>query len=70
MSHQGSTGNVIAALCSFFAPGLGQLLQGRVLTALVHFVMAGVIWFLSAGTLGWIVHVWSTISAARWRPRR
>jgi len=26
---RGSTGNVIAALCSFFIPGLGQLLQGR-----------------------------------------
>ncbi len=24
---QGSTGNVIAALCSFFIPGLGQLIQ-------------------------------------------
>lgn len=29
-AEQGSTGNVIAALCSFFVPGLGQLLQGRV----------------------------------------
>jgi len=29
MTGQGSTGNVIAALASFFIPGLGQLLQGR-----------------------------------------
>jgi hypothetical protein len=29
MAGQGSTGNVIAALASFFIPGLGQLLQGR-----------------------------------------
>ena len=64
---QGSTGNVIAALASFFVAGLGQLLQGRVLTALVHAVLAGIVWVLSAGTLGWIVHIWSTISAARWK---
>ncbi len=25
---QGSTGNVLAAICSFFIPGLGQLVQG------------------------------------------
>ena len=28
---QGSAGNVIAALCSVFIPGLGQLVQGRLL---------------------------------------
>jgi TM2 domain-containing membrane protein YozV len=66
-TQQGSTGNVIAALCSFFAPGLGQLLQGRVITALVHFVLAVAIWLVSFGTMGWIMHLWSTISAARWR---
>ena len=30
MARQGSTGNVLAAICSFFIPGLGQLVQGRV----------------------------------------
>ncbi len=28
MSNQGSTGNIIAALCNFVLPGLGQLVQG------------------------------------------
>ena len=64
MSGQGSTGNVIAALCSFFVPGLGQLVQGRVIKALVHFVMTGILWVFG---LGWIMHLWSTISAARYR---
>ena len=32
---QGSAGNVIAAICSFFIPGLGQLVQGRILAALL-----------------------------------
>jgi TM2 domain-containing membrane protein YozV len=48
---QGSTGNVIAALVSFFIPGLGQLIQGRVLAALGFFVLSGLLWiFSSAGS--------------------
>ena len=43
MAGQGSTGNVIAALASFFIPGLGQLLQGRFLMALLQFVLAGIL---------------------------
>jgi TM2 domain-containing membrane protein YozV len=71
MPGQGSTSNVIAAVCSFFIPGLGQLVQGRVLMALVQFVLAGVIWVISFGTMGWIVHIWSVIDAALWKgPRR
>ena len=50
MAGQGSTGNVIAALASFFIPGLGQLLQGRLLIAIIQFVLAGILWvFLLAG---------------------
>ncbi|KAA3608825.1 MAG: hypothetical protein D8M58_18995 [Calditrichaeota bacterium] len=64
MSGQGSTGNVIAALASFFIPGLGQLIQGRLLLAIIHFVLAGVLWFFF---LGWIVHLWSIIDAARYK---
>ncbi len=61
MDGQGSAGNVIAALCSFFIAGLGQLVQGRVLAALVHFVLAAILWIV---WLGWIVHLWSIIDAA------
>jgi TM2 domain-containing membrane protein YozV len=67
MAGQGSGGNVIAALCSFFIPGLGQLLQGRLLMAIVQFVMAGVLWFF---VLGWLVHLWSIIDAARYDPTK
>lgn len=62
---QGSGGNVLAALCSFFIPGLGQLLQGRLLMAIVHFVLAGLLWLF---LLGWIIHLWSIIDAARFKP--
>jgi hypothetical protein len=62
---QGSTGNVIAAVCSFFIPGLGQLVQGRLFAAVIQFVLAAVLWFF---LLGWLVHLWSIIDAARYKP--
>ena len=67
MAGQGSGGNVLAALCSFFIPGLGQLLQGRLLMAILQFVLAGVLWFI---LMGWIIHLWSIIDAARYDPGR
>jgi TM2 domain-containing membrane protein YozV len=66
---RGSAGNVLAALASFFIPGLGQLLQGRPFKALFHVVLAGVIWAVSFTTLGWVMHLWSAFEAARWEPR-
>lgn len=66
-SGQGSAGNVISALASLFVPGLGQLLQGRVLASLFFFITAAVVWLVSFGTLGWIIHIWSTINAAMWK---
>jgi TM2 domain-containing membrane protein YozV len=65
VAGQGSAGNVIAALCSFFIPGLGQLLQGRLLKAIIMFVLAGMLWFF---LLGWSIHLWSVLDAALWRP--
>lgn len=66
MTGQGSTGNVIAAICSFFAPGLGQLVQGRLLAAFIHFILAAVLWLI---WMGWIIHLWSTLDAARFKPK-
>jgi hypothetical protein len=65
MAGQGSTGNVIAALASFFIPGLGQLLQGRVFIAAFQFCLAAVLWFF---LLGWAVHLWSVLDAALYKP--
>lgn len=63
---QGSTGNVIAALASFFIPGLGQLIQGRVVAAILFFVVAAILWWI---LMGWIIHLWSVIDAALWKRR-
>ena len=67
MRGQGSAGNVIAALCSFFIPGLGQLVQGRWILAGFQFLLSIVMWIV---LLGWAVHLWSIIDAALYRPRR
>ena len=66
---QGAAGNVIAALCSFFLPGLGQLVQGRVMRAILFVVLALAVWFITVGTLGWIIHIWSCVDAALWKAK-
>jgi len=71
---QGSTGNVIAALCSFFIPGLGQLIQGRFLLALFMFVSVAVCWWfwflIIPPIIGVLIHLWSILGAALFEPRR
>ena len=61
---QGSTGNVIAALASFFIPGLGQLAQGRIVAAFVFFGLSILLWFV---LLGWLVHIIACIEAASYK---
>jgi len=68
VSGKGSTANVIAAICSLIFPGLGQLIQGRMLKALWHVLLAACLWLISFGTLGWIMHLWSAYEAAKWDP--
>lgn len=74
MSGQGSGGNVIAAICSFFIPGLGQLVQGRILKALLFFVVTSVSYALGATVIlifmwavGAIFHLWAIIDAAKYK---
>ena len=61
MAERGSTGNVVAAVASFFVPGLGQLAQGRFGAAALFFVANVLLWFI---LLGWIMHLWSCVDAA------
>ena len=63
----GTTGNVIAAICSLVIPGLGQLVQVRILLAAFFFVLGAVIWFVTFGHFGWIINLISAISAALYR---
>lgn len=71
MASQGSGGNVLAALCSLFIPGLGQLVQGRILPAILFFVAMAISWVLVWIVIGWVlvpvVYLWCIIDAARYR---
>lgn len=66
MSGKGSAGNVLAALCSFFIPGLGQLLQGRLVAAVFYFIFAVIMWFF---LLGWVISIISILDAAIYSPK-
>lgn len=70
---RGSAGNVIAALASFFIPGLGQLIQGRLIAAAIFFVVVSVSWalwwLLVPMAIAALTHLWSMVDAAVWKPR-
>ena len=69
---QGSAGNIIAAVCSFFISGLGQLVQGRLLRAAFFFIGAWACYAVAVAMpalfplifLGFIIQIWSIIDAA------
>lgn len=69
-----TTGNVIAALCSFFAPGLGQLVQGRLGSAAVLFLGTSIgyfLWFLIVpGLFALVLHLVAILDAATFAPER
>ena len=71
MAGQGSGGNVLAAICSFFIPGLGQLVQGRIMAAIIFFIaaiIAGALVILLVGYILYpIVWLWGIIDAARYQ---
>ncbi|WP_218354509.1 DUF6677 family protein [Alteromonas lipotrueiana] len=74
MSGQGSGGNVIAALCNFFIPGLGHLVQGRVFKAIIFFLVVSASYAMAATVIlffmwlvGAIFHLWSIIDAATYK---
>ena len=71
MSQQGSAGNILAAVASLFFPGLGQLLQGRILAALLFFCITAVCYFFFVlvipAIIGGLFHIWSIIDAAKFK---
>ncbi|ADN74314.1 conserved hypothetical protein [Ferrimonas balearica DSM 9799] len=72
MTQQGSAGNVLAAICSFFIAGLGQLVQGRILAAFLFFIFVGGFYALAAVLyvpfiIAIPLHIWCIVDAARYR---
>ncbi|MBB1391213.1 hypothetical protein H5185_17600 [Shewanella sp. SG44-6] len=60
-----------AAVASLFFPGLGQLLQGRILAALLFFCITAVCYFFFVlvipAIIGGLFHLWSIIDAAKFK---
>ncbi|GGI82682.1 hypothetical protein [Shewanella gelidii] len=71
MSQQGSAGNVLAAIASLFFPGLGQLVQGRILAAILFCIVTivgyAMWWLIFPAIIGGIAHIWAVIDAAKFR---
>jgi TM2 domain-containing membrane protein YozV len=53
----------IAAVLSFFIPGVGQFYNGDFLRGIIWLFVAGGAWVGSGGTLGWIFHIVSSYTA-------
>lgn len=62
---QGSTGNVLAALCNVFVPGLGQLVQGRIAAAILFFLATALL--MPVCCVGLVFYVWAIVDAAKFK---
>ncbi|MBL0711648.1 MAG: hypothetical protein JJV99_11650 [Colwellia sp.] len=71
MSNQGSTGNVIAAICNIFFPGLGQLVQGRLAAAIIFAIVCvggyALWWLIVPAVIAAAFHLWSILDAATYQ---
>ncbi len=71
MASQGSTGNVIAAICNVFFPGLGQLVQGRLFPAIIFAIVCVggyALWMLVIpAIIAALFHLYSVIDAATYK---
>jgi len=71
MAGQGSSGNVIAAICNVFFPGLGQLVQGRIFPAIIFAIICvggyALWWLVVPAIIAGICHLFSIIDAATYK---
>ena len=71
MTIQGSAGNVISAICNVFFPGLGQLVQGRLMAAIIFAIVCfggyALWWMVIPAIIAGIFHLWSIIDAATYK---
>jgi TM2 domain-containing membrane protein YozV len=56
----------VAAVLSFFIPGVGQLYNGKILRALFWLIITPGFWIGTGGMLGWVCHVISAFTAYRY----
>ncbi len=61
MRHMSRPG--IAAVLSFFIPGLGQIYNGDILRGLFWLILTPGFWLGTGGLLGWVCHIISAATA-------
>lgn len=59
----------LAAILSFFIPGMGQLYNGKWGRALLWFIFTPGLWLGTGGMLGWVAHIVSAITAHNYAQR-
>jgi len=59
----------VAAILSLILPGAGQFYNGRFLAGVIWLIITPGLWIGSGGSLGWICHVISSITAYRYASR-
>jgi len=70
MTKQSSSSPGVAAVLSFFVPGVGQFYNGAFLRGLFWLIVTPGLWIGSGGTLGWICHIIASFTAYRYATRR
>jgi len=53
----------LAAVLSFFIPGVGQIYNGAFLRGIFWFIVTPGVWWGSWGTLGWVCHLIAAYTA-------
>lgn len=53
----------LAAVLSFFIPGVGQIYNGCILRGLLWLIFTPGFWIGTGGTLGWICHIVAAATA-------
>jgi TM2 domain-containing membrane protein YozV len=53
----------VAALLSFFIPGLGQIYNGDILRGVLWLLFTPGFWLGTGGLLGWVCHIVSAATA-------
>ena len=53
----------LAAVLSFFIPGVGQIYNGKWLRGIFWLIVTPGLWIGTGGTLGWICHLLSAYTA-------
>ena len=54
---------LLAGVLSLLVPGVGQLYNGRILAAILWWIITPGLWIGTGGTLGWVCHLISAYTA-------